>query len=100
MPPLIPLGLLALLISPPTAVAQNTVSRETARLVEVRKIWARAPHNAFTDLVRFRDRWLCFFREGQGHVSADGAIRVISSLDGRDWSSSALLAVQSADLRD
>ena len=26
-----------------------------AELIEVRKIWDRAPHNAFTDLVRFHD---------------------------------------------
>ena len=28
-------------------------------LVEVRKIWDRAPHNAFTDLIRHKDRWYC-----------------------------------------
>ena len=36
-----------------------------AELVQVRKIWDRAPHNAFTDLVRFHDRWFCVFREGR-----------------------------------
>ena len=41
-----------------------------------------APHNAFTDLVRFEDRWFCVFREGQAHVSPDGALRVITSQDG------------------
>ena len=71
-----------------------------AAIVEVRKIWDRAPHNAFTDLVRSRDRWFCVFREGHGHVSPDGSIRVIASSDGRDWSSSALLALPGADLRD
>ena len=69
-------------------------------LVEVRKIWDHAPHNAFTDLVRFHDRWFCVFREGKGHVSPDGAIRVISSADGQEWSSIALLTRSKADLRD
>ena len=69
------------------------------QLVEARKIWDHAPDNAFTDLVRFHDRWFCVFREGQRHVSPDGAIRVISSADGRDWSSSALLTQVQADLR-
>ncbi|MFO0890620.1 MAG: exo-alpha-sialidase [Isosphaeraceae bacterium] len=69
-------------------------------LVEVRKIWDQAPHNAFTDLIRFRDRWYCVFREGQGHVSPDGTVRVITSGDGRDWSSAALIALKGADLRD
>jgi hypothetical protein len=69
-------------------------------LVEVRKIWDRAPHNAFTDLARFRDRWYCVFREGQGHVSPDGAVRVLTSADGTSWESAALLRSDRADLRD
>ena len=86
-----------LLMLPLLILARASWSQETAAgkaaIVEVRKIWDRAPHNAFTDLVRFRDRWLCVFREGQGHVSPDGSIRVIASSDGRDWSSSALLTL-------
>ena len=73
---------------------------EKAAFVEVRRIWNRAPHNAFTDLVRFQDRWLCVFREGLRHVSPDGSIRVISSSNGRDWSSAALLRLAGADLRN
>src|SRR5947209_7583709 len=75
-------------------------AKRAARLVEVRRIWDRAPHNAFTDLIRFRDRWFCAFREGGGHVSPDGAIRVITSRDGRDWTSVAHLVSAQADLRD
>ncbi len=70
------------------------------RLVEVRKIWDLAPHNAFTDLIRFQDRWWCAFREGQGHVSPDGALRVIQSVDGQAWQSAARLESSEADLRD
>src|SRR6266436_4724344 len=58
---------------------------EPAKIVEVKKIWDRAPHNAFTDLVRFKDRWFCVFREGTAHVSPDGALRVITSQDGNAW---------------
>lgn len=71
-----------------------------ATLVEVRKIWDQAPHNAFTDLVRFKDRWFCVFREGKGHVSPDGALRVITSVDGRQWESAARLTSPHGDLRD
>ncbi len=71
-----------------------------AELVEVRKIWDQAPHNAFTDLIRFRDRWFCTFREGKGHVSPDGALRVITSVDGKTWDSAALITSKAADLRD
>jgi hypothetical protein len=71
-----------------------------AVLVDVHRIWDRAPHSAFTDLVRFRDRWFCVFREGAGHVSPDGALRVIASDDGRQWESAALLTSWDSDLRD
>ena len=71
-----------------------------AEIVEVRKIWDRAPHNAFTDLVRHDGTWYCAFREGQGHVSDDGKLRVIRSLDGEKWESAGLLESDVYDLRD
>ena len=71
-----------------------------AELVEVKKIWDKAPHNAFTDLVRFRGQWYCCFREGEKHVSPDGALRVIASPDGVEWTSVALMTSGTADLRD
>jgi len=69
-------------------------------LADARRIWDQAPHNAFTDLVRFRDRWWCVFREATGHVSMDGAIRVITSAGGGEWESAALLQSATEDLRD
>lgn len=69
-------------------------------LVEARRIWNQAPHNAFTDLIRFKDRWFCVFREGKGHVSPDGALRVITSTDGNKWESAALITSDDSDLRD
>ncbi|KIR61749.1 hypothetical protein [Micromonospora haikouensis] len=72
----------------------------TARLGTVRRIGDAAGHNAFTDLVRHRGRWLCAYREGAGHLSADGAIRVLASADGRDWSPVARLERAATDLRD
>ncbi len=72
-----------------------------AQLVSVRKIWDQAPHSAFTDLVRFQDRWHCVFREGESHVSSDGTIRIISSADGETWSSVAHFPREPGqDLRD
>lgn len=73
---------------------------QPAELVEAQKIWDAAPHNAFTDLIRFKGRWFCVFREGQGHVSPDGALRVIMSSDGETWTSAARLTYPKADLRD
>ncbi len=59
------------------------------KLVEAKRIWDQAPHNAFTDLIRFKGEWFFVFREGQGHVSPDGALRVITSKDGKAWASAA-----------
>ena len=77
-----------------------SAAAEQAAIVSVRKIWDRAPHNAFTDLVRFQDRWYCVFREGKSHVSPDGALRVITSSDGQKWESAALIESPNSDLRD
>jgi hypothetical protein len=66
----------------------------------VRKIWDEAAHNAFTDLVRFDSRWYCVFREGAAHVSADGAIRVLTSADGEKWETAAVIRSAEGDLRD
>ncbi|MFO8011738.1 MAG: serine hydrolase [Phycisphaerae bacterium] len=69
-------------------------------LLGVRKIWDRAPHNAFTDLVRHEGEWLCVFREGKGHVSHDGKVRVIASKDGKAWTSAALIETPEPSLPD
>lgn len=74
------------------------------RDVQVVKIWDKAPHNAFTDLIRFEGKFYCAFREGTGHVPGetgeDGKIRVLVSADGMKWESLALLAREDYDLRD
>jgi hypothetical protein len=69
-------------------------------IVSVRKIWDTGRHNAFTDLIRFHDRWFCTFREADGHVGGDGKLRVLESTDGERWESAALLAEDGIDLRD
>jgi hypothetical protein len=81
-------------------IAEISADLPAARLVTAQRIWDRAPHNAFTDLVRFHDEWFCVFREGQSHVSPDGALRVIVSKDGKQWESAALISSDDSDLRD
>ncbi len=71
-----------------------------AELVSCEKIWDQAPHNAFTSLVRFQDKWFCAFREGSKHVSPDGVIRILVSQDGKTWESAAKIQYDAADLRD
>lgn len=76
-------------------------AQETPKLIEVSRIWDAAPHNAFTDLIRFNDTWYCTFREGSAHIpGTDGKIRIIRSSDGKKWESAALLAEKTIDLRD
>lgn len=75
-------------------------STRGAELVDVRRIWDAAPHNAFTDLLWHDGAWWCVFREGAAHVSPDGALRVLTSPDGETWTSAALLTADDADLRD
>ena len=69
-------------------------------IVSVRKIWDRGEHNAFTDLIRFQDRWWCTFREAKDHGPSLGQVRVIVSTDGEKWESAALLEEREVDLRD
>ncbi|MGQ9560842.1 MAG: exo-alpha-sialidase [Candidatus Oleimicrobiaceae bacterium] len=70
------------------------------QVLHVQRIWDSAPHNAFTDLTRFRGKWYCVCREGRDHISFDGTIRVLTSRDGRGWRAAATLALPEADLRD
>jgi hypothetical protein len=85
-------SLIALLVAP-------TLAQGQPEIIEVRKIWDGGGHNAFTDLIRFRDAWFLAFREGSAHVSPDGAIRILTSADGRDWTTTAI-GDSDADLRD
>jgi hypothetical protein len=68
--------------------------------VSVQKIWDAGLHNAFTDLIRFQERWFCTFREGEGHVGGNGRIRLLVSETGGKWESAALLSEAGTDLRD
>jgi hypothetical protein len=78
-----------------------TAQPPQAELAEpVRKIWDQGPHNAFTDLIRFQERWYCVFREGKDHAKGAGTIRAITSTDGKTWESAALLEWPGVDLRD
>lgn len=79
---------------------QSLAISPIAELVEVKKIWDEAPHNAFTDLVYWNERFVCALREGRAHVSTDGKIRVLTSADGQKWQPAALVSLSGYDLRD
>ena len=69
-------------------------------LVSVARIWDRAPHSAFTDLLRHRGRWWCTFREAPDHGRSIGTLRVLVSDDGEAWTSAAEVVEEGIDLRD
>ena len=67
------------------ATGQTVQPSPSATIVDVARIWDGGAHNAFTDLIRWRDRWYCTFREGDDHVGGDGRIRVLVSVDGDSY---------------
>jgi hypothetical protein len=69
-------------------------------VVSVTKIWDKGKHNAFTDLIRWHDRWYCTFRVADAHVGGDGQIYVLTSADGERWELAAFIAEEGIDLRD
>ena len=75
-------------------------SAPKAEIVYHDKVWDRAGHSAFTDLIRFHDRWFLAFREASTHVSGDGAIRILSSADFEHWQDTAHITHPGGDLRD
>lgn len=80
--------------------SSSPTHRRTAEVTAVRRIGDSAPHSAFTDLVRYAGMWFCAFREARTHLSGDGVIRVLTSADGRAWSSAAVIRQDGVDLRD
>src|SRR5437773_1087890 len=91
----LPLFLFACLVLP---VIGHAVPAAGPELISVVRIWDQAPHNAFTDLVRWRGNWYCTFREADAHVGGDGKLRVLTSADGRTWQPVALIQEEGIDL--
>ncbi|MDG4781585.1 sialidase family protein [Micromonospora sp. WMMD961] len=81
-------------------MTSSPTRRSTAEVAAVHRIGDSAPHSAFTDLVRYAGNWFCAFREARTHLSDDGVIRVLTSVDGRSWTSAAVLRQAGVDLRD
>lgn len=84
------------------------ISCSAAGAVEytVRCIWDEGKHHGFTDLIRFKGRFYCSFRDGDGHVpqtkggAGNGIVRILRSEDGEKWESIAVLKKKNYDLRD
>ncbi len=72
------------------------------RVENVRRAYHNGEHNAFTDLVKWRDRiWLAFRSCPDGHmVFPTSTVRILSSADGKDWREEHSFSVPLRDVRD
>lgn len=71
----------------------------------VQKIWDNGTYEAFTDLIKYKGKFYCSFREGESHIfgkngEAEGKIRILCSTDGNKWNSVALIGKSKLDFRD
>jgi len=94
-----------ILFSTKYGFSQRTPEQE--KIISIERIWDKAGHSAFTDLVYFNDMFYCVFREAATHKPSqnvdhivNGTIRMIASKDGQNWTSVAHLFKKDADLRD
>lgn len=51
----------------------------------VQRLVSDGHHNAFTDLIRWRDHIYLTYRRSSGHAQGDGDIVLLRSEDGREW---------------
>lgn len=76
-------------------------AEEEPRLLSLTKVWGKADHNAFTDLIQFKNNYYLVFRESTDHAAdIDGTLRVLQSSDGQNWKSVAHIESPNIDLRD
>lgn len=88
-----------------TFLSLNLEAQEKEETVEIKKIWDRAKHNAFTDINFLKGNLYIVFREGDGHIpnkdnTGNGKIRILRSPDGDFWESAGLIELEGVDLRD
>ena len=99
------LALFIVLILSGSVFSQKTPEQD--KIISVDRIWDRAGHNAFTDMVHFNGVFYCVFRESATHKPdqnekciINGSIRMIASKDGQNWASVAHIYEKDVDLRD
>jgi hypothetical protein len=70
------------------------------KLISNQIIYEDGRHNAFTSMVKWRDRYWVTFRNGTHHRSHDGRVLVMSSADLEHWSKPVVAIDTPADDRD
>lgn len=70
--------------------------------IRITRVWDKEKHNAFPDLVQFKDYFYITFREGANHVGNEnnGKVRIVRSKNRKDWESVALFDMDKEDVRE
>lgn len=70
--------------------------------IRISTVWDKEKHNAFPDLIQFKDYFYITFREGANHVGNEnnGKVRILRSKNRKDWESVALLDMDEEDVRE
>lgn len=70
------------------------------KLLAKTEVFSDGKHNAFTDLLRYRDQYFLAFRNGTEHGTYDGKIMLMHSKEGREWSQPLVIVNTPTDDRD
>jgi hypothetical protein len=85
-----------------SVVDANETEVPEVRVTSIRRVFHNGEHNAFTDLIRFRDRFYLTFRscpDGHG-VHPTSSIIILESEDARTWKPVHRFRVPKRDTRD
>lgn len=95
----IDLAMLGLLLS---GLGIHAAESPRVEVTNVRRVFHNGEHNAFTDLVRFRDKFYLTFRScPDGHmVHPTASIIILASKDARNWEQVHRFHVKHRDTRD
>lgn len=75
--------------------------QEPPATVPVTRVWDKAPHNAFPDMIRFKNYFYAAIREGNNHMpDKSGQVRVVRSKNGENWEGVGLLEMDDYDVRE
>jgi hypothetical protein len=67
----------------------------------LKTVWDKAPHNAFPDLIRFKNYFYAAVREGNNHMPDNsGQVRLLRSKNGDNWEDVGLLDMEGYDVRE
>src|SRR5262245_18274143 len=72
-------------------VPGHVVSDTKAEIVSTAVAWEKSNHNTHPDLIRFGDRWFLACQESAHEGWPGGAVRVLTSDDGKTWEPAALI---------